>query len=267
MAGASRGLLGPIVLVSSIILFSLLLTINNCSIIPLQSELSELSRLFIEYSYCECINSSLSLAIVNAILWDFRGIDTFFETSVLFIAVIGGWIVYQKILPHGLGSSGYSLIVRLITRLSLIIAFTVSLALALNGHLSPGGGFQAGALLSTAMIILIVVYGLNWVKLNLLPLGRALAIRTLGLLGIVLLAFLPVVSGVLHGYSGFVFQNQAKPPLSFFNLYYEVGGVRYTLVVLLYNLFEYVAVTAAFTLVFYTIASIVFEKKDQGVRV
>ncbi len=264
MAKRTSSILGVLAIVLSTIIVSLVLSGNRVILLPLGSGLSELSRTLVEYSYCKCLNSSLSLAIVNAILWDFRGIDTFFETSVLFIAVMGGWIVYQKIMgSRGTGQSSYSLIVRLITKLSLTTAFTISLALALNGHLSPGGGFQAGALLSTAIIILVVVYGLDWVQRNLLPAGRALTIRTLGLTGIVLLAFLPVIIGVLHGYTGFVFQNQAKPPISFFNLYYEVDGTRYTLAILLYNILEYAAVTAAFTLVFYTIASIAFGENSR----
>ncbi len=266
MTRRTSGIWEVLVIVLSIIIVSFILSINDITLLPLESVLSELSRTLIEYSYCKCLNSSLSLAIVNAILWDFRGIDTFFETSVLFIAVIGGWVVYQKMMvSREVGRSSYSLIVRLITKLSLTIAFTVSLALALNGHLSPGGGFQAGAILSTAMIILVVVYGSDWVQRNLLPTGRALAIRTIGLTCIVLLAFLPVIIGALHGYTGFVFQNQAKPPISFFNLYYEINGARYTLTILLYNVFEYVAVTAAFTLVFYTIVSIAF-REDNEVR-
>ena len=264
MAGRASSILGILVIVSLTIVVSLVLSGNETALLPLGSGLSGLPRALVEYSYCRCLNSSLSLAIVNAILWDFRGVDTFFETSVLFIAVIGGWVVYQKIMVSGgTGRSSYSLIVRLITKLSLTIAFTVSLALALNGHLSPGGGFQAGALLSTAMIILVVVYGSDWVQRNLLPAERALTIRTLGLTGIVLLAFLPVIVSVLQGYTGFVFQNQAKPPISFFNLYYEISGARYTLTILLYNILEYTAVTAAFTLVFYTIANIVFGENSR----
>ncbi len=263
----NRDILAVSVIISAIIVLALVLTGSSLTLLPLGSGLSELSKALIEYSYCHCVNSSLSLAIVNAILWDFRGIDTFFETSVLFIAVIGGWVVYQRIsAPKGVGGTGYSLIVRLVTRLSLTIAFIVSLALALNGHLSPGGGFQAGALLSTAIIVLIVVYGSEWVQRNLLSVGRALTIRTLGLTGIMLLAFIPVVTGILYGYTGFVFQNQAKPPTSFFNLYYEVDGTRYTLIILLYNVLEYVAVAAAFTLVFYTVSAIVFGENGRVER-
>ena len=261
-------LLSLALIVSMVLLASLVLTVNDISIIPLQLGLSELASRIVRYSYCNCINSSLSLAIVNAILWDFRGIDTFFETTVLFIAVIGGWIVYKNVFEFNrtsISGKTYSLIVETITKLSLVIAFIVSLALALNGHLSPGGGFQGGVLFSTAIIVLIVVNGLEWLRRNLLPPYRALSLRTIGLMGIFSLAFLPLLSGLIHGYVGFVFQNQAKPPLSFFNLYYEVGGVRYSLIILLYNVFEYVAVTAAFTLVFYTIATIVF-REEQGVR-
>lgn len=264
MTRKANNILGVLVIISSTIIVSFILTGNDVVLLPLESGLGELSRTLVEYSYCKCFNSSLSLAVVNAILWDFRGIDTFFETSALFIAVIGGWIVYQKMLASSKTKwSNYSLIVRLVTKLSLTIAFIVSLALALNGHLSPGGGFQAGALLSMAMVVLIIVYGSEWIQRNLLSATRALILRTLGLTSIVLLAFLPIIAGILHGYTGFVFQNQAKPPLSFFSLYYEVNGAKYTLTIPLYNVLEYVAVTAAFTLVLYTIASITLKENSR----
>lgn len=84
-----------------------------------------------------------------------------------------------------------SVIVRTVTRLvyGLIIAF--GFYVIMHGHLTPGGGFQGGAVVATAFALLLVAFGAAGIKgklnthfLQSMEEVGALAFLALGFLGI-----------------------------------------------------------------------------------
>jgi multicomponent K+:H+ antiporter subunit A len=108
--------------------------------------------------------------IVNVILVDFRGFDTYGEITVLGIASLG---IYA--LVDGLGLGGlyperselqdedqHPLILAVIARLLLPFALLVSVFLFLRGHNAPGGGFIAALVTSVALIAQYVAFGVGW---------------------------------------------------------------------------------------------------------
>lgn len=105
--------------------------------------------------------------IVNVILVDFRGFDTFGEITVLGIAAIGALCLMDGMRTHGTTmTQGLSyrfnpspLMFRMTASWVLPIALVVSLYIFLRGHNYPGGGFIAGLITSMALIIQYIALG------------------------------------------------------------------------------------------------------------
>ena len=105
--------------------------------------------------------------VVNVILVDFRGFDTFGEITVLGIAGIGALCMMDGMRTHGTTmTQGLSyrfnpspLMFRITSSWILPLALVVSLYIFLRGHNLPGGGFIAGLITSSALIIQYIAIG------------------------------------------------------------------------------------------------------------
>ncbi len=105
--------------------------------------------------------------VVNVILVDFRGFDTFGEITVLGIAGIGALCLMDGMRTHGTTmTQGISyrfnpspLMLRITASWILPIALVVSLYIFLRGHNLPGGGFIAGLITALALIIQYMALG------------------------------------------------------------------------------------------------------------
>lgn len=105
--------------------------------------------------------------VVNVILVDFRGFDTFGEITVLGIAAIGvlslmdGMRAHGTTMPQGLTYrfNPSPLMLRITASWILPVALVVSLYIFLRGHNLPGGGFIAGLVTSLALIIQYIAVG------------------------------------------------------------------------------------------------------------
>jgi len=98
--------------------------------------------------------------IVTAIVVTYRGLDTLGEVTVLFLtAAIVGLVLargrrksdgpQRELPPAGeLLTTGTRLLVPLILLLGVYVF--------VNGHLTPGGGFQGGAILASAILLLLL---------------------------------------------------------------------------------------------------------------
>ena len=111
--------------------------------------------------YAEHTASDLGAAnIVTAIIVTYRGLDTLGEVTVLFLtAAIIGLVLSQGNQPgqsiqRQLSSSGELLTTgsRLLVPLILLLGAYVFV----NGHLTPGGGFQGGAIIASASLLLLL---------------------------------------------------------------------------------------------------------------
>ncbi|MDI9619514.1 MAG: MnhB domain-containing protein [Candidatus Nezhaarchaeota archaeon] len=186
---------------------------------------------------------------VTSMLWDYRGIDTYYETSVFFLAVIGGVTIFRVTeakLHRKMDDVGLSLIVKTTTRMVFPLVVIVSASVALHGNLTPGGGFQAGVILAVGPLLLIAAFSRSFLEENLkLSKDRCLIIRSVGLIAIALLVALPLMAGSLS-----LMQNQAKPWSQALQLPEAVGPIWTSGTLLFFNVAEFLAVGAGFTLLF-----------------
>ena len=90
--------------------------------------------------------------------------------------------------------SGMSRIVKTVTNITFPLVLIYGLYVIAHGHLTPGGGFQGGAVVASGLAMILVAYGSVWTmkKINEKHLS---ALESLGALGFIGLAFLGLIFG------------------------------------------------------------------------
>jgi multicomponent K+:H+ antiporter subunit A len=129
--------------------------------------LDSISGFFLENS----VSGGGGTNVVNVILVDFRGFDTFGEISVLALAALGIYAMLHGLqLPaprHDLHGRPWDrdihpMILSTFARLLLPLALMVSIYIFLRGHNLPGGGFIAGLITAVALISQYLANGVSW---------------------------------------------------------------------------------------------------------
>ena len=131
--------------------------------------------------------------IVTAIIVTYRGLDTLGEVTVLFLtAAIVGLVLHrdrrgsEETVP-ALSPSGELL--QTGTRLLVPLILLLGIYVFVNGHLTPGGGFQGGAILASAVLMLLLSDPLRRMSSRLIAIVEStsgLIFVGLGVLGVVL---------------------------------------------------------------------------------
>lgn len=97
--------------------------------------------------------------IVTAVLVTYRGLDTLGEVAVLFIAAAGvGLLLRRKVgeATEKKKQQAASELVGTAVHFLLPLIFVLGVYIFVNGHLTPGGGFQGGAVLASGMMLLLL---------------------------------------------------------------------------------------------------------------
>jgi multicomponent Na+:H+ antiporter subunit B len=125
-----------------------------------------LSSYFIEHS----VEQTSVPNFVTAVLADYRGYDTMFETAVIFCAGITVMTILRrshrlrkKNVPPRPVREGQDIIVRSAARLIVPMMQLFALYVLAHGHHSPGGGFQGGVIFGASFILLALAYDLKTV--------------------------------------------------------------------------------------------------------
>ncbi len=144
--------------------------------------------------------------VVAAILFDYRGFDTLGEATVIFATVCGIALLFSKSKARR-SARGLSFIAR--RGMALIVPFILlyGSSIVAFGHLSPGGGFQGGAVFATATILFCIVYGSNFEAARVSPRVKEFMESAGGLL-FVLLGLVGLLAG-----AGFLANKAAGFPL------------------------------------------------------
>jgi multicomponent Na+:H+ antiporter subunit B len=179
-----------------LVIISLLLVLgyslmNTFSNIEFGKKREGISSYFLEHS-----PDDLQVAnTVTAIVVSFRGFDTLGEVTVLFLAATGmGTILFLRRPKHtGLNpqrkSPQASRIVQAAGKLLFPAIMILGAYVFIHGHLTPGGGFQGGAIIATGFLLLLISYRqfkvehkyVTWIESL-----AGLSFVSIGLLGMVL---------------------------------------------------------------------------------
>ena len=146
--------------------------------------------------------------VVNVLLVDFRGFDTMGEITVLGAVALTVYALLRRFrpapesvaipvqqasdvdpavsqAPHRQASGGYLAVPAVYMRFLLPVMGVIATYFFMRGHNLPGGGFVAGLIFATALIVQYMVAGTDWVEdhLRLRPhrwiaFGLAIAVAT-----------------------------------------------------------------------------------------
>lgn len=93
--------------------------------------------------------------IVTSVVLNYRGFDTLGEVTVLFIAAIGLGAVLATFKKKGKRKiEPSSLILSTGCRLLFPLILLFGAYIFIHGHLTPGGGFQGGAIIASAYVLI-----------------------------------------------------------------------------------------------------------------
>lgn len=190
-----------------------------------------------EYYVVNTVKDTASPEAVAAVVWDYRGLDTVYETAVLYLAIVGGLAIFRlndKWVKRAV--VGLTELSRTGTRIIALLIAAISMTIALHGHLTPGGGFPGGSALAVAAMLIIPVFSAQSLVERGVTSTRLVAIRGLALTALGLVALLPALRGLE------LVTNQGFYPS-------HVGPFTMSGSISLYNLFEYLAVASGFTAV------------------
>jgi len=196
--------------------------------------------------------SAMSPEAVTAIVWDYRGLDTYFETSVMYLAIIGALALARYFeIPkkeYREEAMGMSIIGKTATRIVIPMILVVAISIALHGHLTPGGGFQGGVTAAVTVSLLIFIFS-TYFAIRFFKINTAILLRIAGLIGIALSAVITAIIAFSTGQQAYIFQNQPKV-IAQIGLPYEVGGNLISGTLFLFNVFEFLAVFMGFAILF-----------------
>ncbi|PWF20880.1 monovalent cation/H+ antiporter subunit A [Corticimicrobacter populi] len=151
-----------------------------------------MSRFFVEKALSEGGGTN----VVNVILVDFRGFDTFGEITVLGVVALTIYALLRRFRPAPESidvpeqqrrqrvfaadwpqpeavdkATGYLMVPAIIMRMMFPIIAMLAIYFFMRGHNLPGGGFVAGLIMSVAIILQYMAGGTAWVekRMNLHP--------------------------------------------------------------------------------------------------
>jgi multicomponent Na+:H+ antiporter subunit B len=103
--------------------------------------------------------------VVGAVVFDYRGLDTLGEEFILFTAVLGVALLLRKNreeeVEHAPDDTVRSEAVRFAGMLMVAPAFVIGLWVVAFGYVTPGGGFQGGVVLASALLLVYLAGSLR----------------------------------------------------------------------------------------------------------
>lgn len=153
--------------------------------------------------------------LVTSVVVTYRGLDTLGEIAVLFIATAGvGFLLRKRENRKREVLRPASEILQTGTSFLLPLIFLFGIYVFIHGHLTPGGGFQGGVIITSGIVLLMlsnISLKLNHLILSLVESLSGLSYVIMGILGIVLAAGFLDNSFISLGKFGTLFSAGAIP--------------------------------------------------------
>jgi len=172
---------------AAVVLLAVLAVAFACALaaIPFGKDKIDVANYYIE----EGIEQTGAANIVTSVVVNYRGLDTLGEVSVLFVGALGvGAMLFAPGAPSRRERQAASLIVVTGARLLFPLILLFGVYIFLHGHLTPGGGFQGGAVIASGFLLLYLANPRQTLNRQTLGVGEGLGglvFVALGVLGIV----------------------------------------------------------------------------------
>ena len=119
------------------------------------TEKDQLSEVAQYYAAPENVESVNAQNLVTAVVVTYRGLDTLGEVTILFLtAAIIGYFLKGK--GTGRKVRETSEILKTSSAVLLPVIILLGVYVFVNGHLTPGGGFQGGAIIASGVALLLL---------------------------------------------------------------------------------------------------------------
>ena len=95
--------------------------------------------------------------LVTAIVVTYRGLDTLGEVTILFLtAAIASFFLKSKDTFSKRKVTESSELLKTASSMLVPLIFVLGIYVFVNGHLTPGGGFQGGAIMASGLVLLLL---------------------------------------------------------------------------------------------------------------
>jgi multicomponent Na+:H+ antiporter subunit B len=101
---------------------------------------------------------------------------------------------------------GMSIIVKTIANMGFPFILIYGLYVIAHGHLTPGGGFQGGAVVASGLVLMLIAYNSEWISKRIKE-SHFSIFESLGALGFIIIAFLGIIFGGMF-FSNFLTGNE-----------------------------------------------------------
>jgi multicomponent Na+:H+ antiporter subunit B len=158
------------------------------------SEHTELSRLAQHYA-AQGPQELGAANLVTSVVVTYRGLDTLGEVTVLFISAAGVGVLLRRREQQDDedetegARKPASELVQTAAQLLMPMVFVFGIYVFVNGHLTPGGGFQGGAIIASGVLLLLLALPQSHVSHRLLAATESLSgfsYVVIGVLGVIL---------------------------------------------------------------------------------
>jgi multicomponent Na+:H+ antiporter subunit B len=130
--------------------------------------------------------------LVTAVIVTYRGLDTLGEVTILFLtaSIIGFFLATGRQGEHVPPKvRNTSEILQTASRVITPVIFLIGIYVFINGHLTPGGGFQGGAIVASGLVLMLLANPRQKVSHSLISAVESISgisFVLLGIMGIVL---------------------------------------------------------------------------------
>ncbi len=129
--------------------------------------------------------------LVTSVVVTYRGLDTLGEVTILFLvaAIVSFFLKRTNPEKEQTATRKTSEIVTTATKLLVPIVMVLGIYVFVNGHLTPGGGFQGGAIIATSVVMLLMAnpgFKINHTVVATVESVSGIAFIFIGILGIIL---------------------------------------------------------------------------------
>ncbi len=162
----------------------LILTILSILIQNIPKQITTAGDKLLELNSQEGVSNAVTSVVVY-----FRGFDTLGEIAVLFIASLGIGLMLSNNTKCDIKAQS-NFMLKTAAKILFPIILLFGIYIIVYGHLSPGGGFQGGVIIASAILLLVISYQnfeLSHKIIELLETFAGISYVLIGLIGLIVL--------------------------------------------------------------------------------